>query len=359
MKKICKTILLTAMMLVTMLSLSACKKSLDVTTDLNVTFSGANGKGTAEIEFPNSHGLYGYIAELTDTEELDYNNLNTWSMLGKLGDAVSYELSEERGLSNGDQVTVTVTVDTDALKKLGYSAKSTSKTFTVEGLRDPVEVDAFKDFEVSFSGISPSASVEYPKSQELDGVTVHYKLDGDQYRFKDGDTVTVTASLSNSEYYYLKEESKTFTVSGVEKYITDNDELLPETLDTIRSKGDAVMAEKIQNWGYFTYHGFEYVGYEFWSRQEDNFMGNVNAVYLYYKINITDENGEAFSSYYYVGFDDVLQHIDGSQEVNLEKYDCPMFGLYIQLKDYTTLESRADENAATYGIGYNIQKNYK
>ena len=206
MKKICKTILLTAMMLVTMLILSACKKSLDVTTDLNVTFSGVNGKGTAEIEFPNSHGLYGYIADLTDTEELDYNDLNTWSMLRKLGAAVSYELSEEWGLSNGDHVTVTVTVDTDALKKLGYSAKSTSKTFTVEGLCDPVEVDAFENFEISFSGISPSAIAEYPQSQTLDDVTVYYKLDGNGF-YKDGDIVTVTASLSDNEFYTLQEES--------------------------------------------------------------------------------------------------------------------------------------------------------
>ena len=141
----------------------------------------------------------------------------------------------------------------------------------------------------------------------------------------------------------------------MEKYITDNDELLPETLNTIRAKGDAIMADKIQNWAYFTYYGFDYVGYEFWHRQEDNFMGNVNAVYLYYKIN-ANEDGEDFSAYYYVCFEDVLQHTDGSQEVNLDKYRTPSFGFYEQLREYPTLESRAQETVSLYGGGYDIQR---
>lgn len=87
-------------------------------------------------------------------------------------------------------------------------------------------------------------------------------------------------------------------------------------------------------------------------------MGSPNAVYLYYKINAND-NGTPFDIYYYVGFNSVLQHLDGTQEVDLGSIQKPSIGLYEELKEYPTLESRTGETHGKFGGNYTIQEHFE
>lgn len=361
MKRICKIAGLILMLTVLLAALSGCGKTkLNYTEGMSMEFSGVNGKGRAELigdEDDPTEMVPRYLRELIADKKISQND---WQALMDIGDAITCEIDKTSGLSNGDTVTVTFDVDKSVLEKYKLTAEPATLTFQVEGLTEVTEITPFRDFQISFDGISPDAYVkEYTKQEEIDGTTVYYSIEGPNGPFRDGQEVTICAKLTDNEAYHLTEETRTFPVSGVEKYISDISELQSGTLDAMREKADALLSEQIQNWqGYFSYSGFDFVGYEFWSRQEDSIMGSPNAVYLYYKINAND-NGTPFDTYYYVGFNSVLQHLDGSQEVDLGSVQKPSIGLYEELKEYTALESRTGETHRLFGENYIIQENFE
>lgn len=352
MKKTLKVIMFVTILAATLFCMTACGKvALNPAEGMVVTFQGADGSGTAHLDFPDNDGTPNYMNTVLESKKIDVNDLVSWLALDQ---AITYDVEPSSGLSNGDTVTVTINVNESVLENLDLSAEPSTTTFTVSGLQEVVEIDAFENFEVSFSGISPAVTVEHIKSQEIDGVTVRYSREDGSF-LKDGESFTIVAHLSDSEYFRLKEDSKTFTVSGVDKYITSNDELLSETFEAMKEKADAVVADQIEDWeGYFHYEGFDYVGYEFWNRSGDSLMGNANAVYLYYRLNANDGNGD-FPIYYYVSFEDILQYVDGTQEVDVEDFSRPgSIGFYESLREFDTLESRTNETASKYGKGYEI-----
>lgn len=361
MKRICKIAWFTLMLTVLLAVLSGCGKTkLDYTEGVSMEFSGVNGKGRAELimdEDDPSEMVPRYLRKLVADKKISQDD---WQTIMAIGDAITYDIDKTSGLSNGDTVTVTFDVDKEALEALKLTAEPATLTFQVKGLTEVTEITPFQDFQISFDGISPDAYVkEYTKQEEIDGTTVYYSIEETNSSLRDGQEITIRAKLTDNEAYHLTEETKSFTVSGVDKYISDISELQSGTLSVMREKADALLSEQIQNWqGYFSYSGFEFVGYEFWNRQEDSIMGNPNAVYLYYKINAND-NGTPFDTYYYVGFNSVLQHLDGTQEVDLGSIQKPSIGLYEELKEYPTLESRTGETHGKFGGNYNIQDNFE
>lgn len=355
MKKMCKVFLLAALAVVMAMAMAGCGSTkVDVTKDVFVLFSGVDGDGRAEVRFSKedpSDYTPEFLYDLMDAGKLAADD---WQKLFTISSAVIYEVSPERNLSNGDTVTVTVDVDEDILNSMKISAKPATLTFTVEGLTEVTEVTPFQNFEISFSGISPNCTAEYTKSEEIDGTTVYYSIE-ESGPYQDGQTLTAKASLSDNTLYRLTEDTKTVTVSGVEKYLSDVSELNAETKEAMRSQADAVVDGMIQKWeGYFSYDGFEYVSAEFLARTSGISIGNINAVYLFYKINVLD-GSNSFPFYYYVGFENVLQHLDGSQEVDLNNTRKPSIGLYEQMRDYGTLETRTSEVQSFYSDAYQHQ----
>ena len=106
---------------------------------------------------------------------------------------------------------------------------------------------------------------------------------------------------------------------------------------------------------YYSYNGFEYVGHGFFSNKDDSSWRN-NYVYLYYRINAS-QYGTDFTSYYYVCFENIIQHHDGTQGVDLEKYDLPL-GFLPNLNHYLSLESCSNDIHAKYDQNYNSQQNF-
>jgi hypothetical protein len=343
--------MLTTMLMIVLLSMTACGKTkLDLSEGMVVVFDGADGSGRADLDFPDNDGTPNYVNTILKSKKVNATDMMTWIVID---DAITYDIEPISNLSNGDTVTVTISVKESVLENLGFSAKPYKKTFTVKGLTEVITVDAFENFDVSFSGISPNVTVEFAKNQNIGDVTVYYSRETNS-SLKDGDTFEISAKLSDSQYYRLKETSKTFTVSGVDKYITSSEELLPETMDAMREKADRHVAEWIQaKEGYFHYYGFDFVGYQVWNRREGN-MGRPNAVYLYYRINANDGTSD-FPFYYYVTFENILLYANGVQEVDVNQFGrASTPGLYTLFKEYSTLESRTGEAASKYGSNYEI-----
>lgn len=92
-------------------------------------------------------------------EELGLNEDKTEDLAKTMvmEEAIDYDVSPETGLSNGDEVTLTVRVDENRLKKLGYRAKSSSKKIKVNGLSDVQELNLEDYITVNYDGASPYA----------------------------------------------------------------------------------------------------------------------------------------------------------------------------------------------------------
>lgn len=360
MKRTCKIALFVLMVVVVLASMTACGKTkLDVADGVTVVFSGADGNGHAELihdEENPSEMAPKFLLKLVKDKKVAADD---WQKLMTIGSAVSYDLDKSSKLSNGDTVTVTISVDKDVLNSLKMTAESAKLTFTVKGLTEPTVIHPFEDFTFSFDGISPGVQVkDFIDARKVDDVIVHYGIE-EPKPYRAGQELTVKAWIATEDMdnYRLSEDTMTVTVTDVDEYILDINDLKSDTLDAMRTKADALIAERLQKWdGYYTYNGFEYVGYEFFSHKNYH-NGYANYVYLYYKINASDA-GADFSSYYYVRFDNVLQHQDGTQEVNLEHYDIPTIMFFATLKDYQTLESRTSEIHSMNDYNFNSQQNF-
>lgn len=224
MKKMTKWIAVMAI-LIMMLALTGCSKKIEVNMEpyISVAYSGYNGNGVARFDFDYADFEYEIMSQWKEDEK-------NWEKLGELTAlemTINCQPASVEGLSNGDKVTVTMTVDEEKAKELGYAFSGMSKTFTVEGLSDAVMIDPFDEsiMQVSVEGISPFASLtmNYVGSRTAPEAYITYMADN-QYDLANGDTVTITATMSEKytqQGYLLTRNELTLTVEGLQSYITD------------------------------------------------------------------------------------------------------------------------------------------
>lgn len=104
---------------------------------VTVDFSGKNGEGTAYVNVDYD----GIEIEMVGGEEniKDLDEVDDLAVLSKYINAVSsisFSIDKNEGLSNKDEVTVTVTYDSNAAEAAGVVFGSQkSKTFEVKGLK--------------------------------------------------------------------------------------------------------------------------------------------------------------------------------------------------------------------------------
>lgn len=355
MKKTLRVVMLTVALALVLLSMTACGKTkLDIAEGLSVDFSGVDGYGHAEIVYPGYDGTPPYVDEILESNKISADN---WEALFTLSQAISCEVEPVSHLSNGDKVVVTIDVDEAVLNNLGFSAEDKTITFTVEGLTEVVPIYPFENFEIKFSGVSPDVIAEYTHSQEINGAHVSYKIE-ESAPYKDGEVLTIRASIGNNEYYRLEEETMQVTVSGVDKYITSAEEILPATMDAMKAKADQLMSERFRVGAptdFYQFGEFYYAGYMFLARGNQTSMGDKNVCYLVYTVDVI-EDGKAYTSTYYFSFANILQRLDGTQEINVDKAARPFDHWDYQLKNYQTVEARCGEIEKVWGNGYFVEK---
>lgn len=295
------------------MSIIGCgSKKLDVVGDLNIEVSGSNGYGTATLV-----NTYSY------EDDMDTDDMEGFAKAVQLEEAIEYEIvSDKENLSNGDEVEVEIKVDTDKVKKLGYKAKSQTVKFEVKGLKDPVVIDAFKDFEITFDGFAPKASVASLDSKTINGVDVSYSTDistGIDF----GDTIVVTAHLSNTDEYVLKEEKKEFKADNLDRYVTD----LEEISDDVFSKMEKELQDKLNaefaDWENENLENMTLVGTYLLSSKEQPRSWNNNYVYLLYEVHANNDTDGSFTYYWYGRYDDVQLLSTGDIYVDYTDYTCP------------------------------------
>lgn len=254
-----------------------------------VTFSGINGEGKAEAGFAfdpaasyyadgmkdyfeKDSALYEYLSTLDDKdydeyktnaeenperyekyEKLDYSKYLTFDkkalakafekadsksdaedMRDAVLDGVSFDISEDSGLSNGDKLTVTLDIDKDDLKDNKIKITNTEFEITVKDLIEGEELDVFEGVKLSCSGYEGDSDISIDVSGAPAFVQNNFGfyIESDSYSCSNGDKLTVSANFryyvdyddenggaydENKEHFYLfeTENTKELEVSGL------------------------------------------------------------------------------------------------------------------------------------------------
>lgn len=167
---------------------------------IDVSFSGFNGSGkllsspaeTKTMKFPADN-----IKQIDITSEVEYSGGDNAKITvalkitavkkGENGTLIETTFDEEislssssaSGLSNGDKFKISVNKDDLAfLETYGIKTDVYEKSFTVEGLQEPVQIDILKELDVSFSGnnnfgnaVILTAEKAIPLSRSLFGIS--------------------------------------------------------------------------------------------------------------------------------------------------------------------------------------------
>ena len=256
-----KLLLMLAVGIVSVGLLTGCGggASINLTDYATVNFEGVDGKGTATVNYDLTQLEKDFVGDddgnISQEEAQELVNFASFEM------SIKWELDKQEALSNGDKVKLTVTYNEDSAKEQKINIKGeTTKEFEVTGLKEPITLDAFDPevfdtdtgVKISYEGISPMASIVIENGCG-DGQAqrfVEYVPDK-TYEISNGDTITITASLTEQaikEGYVLKEEQTQITVEGLESYVLNLSELNEGDRNNVETKLNDLFKDTTSNW---------------------------------------------------------------------------------------------------------------
>lgn len=229
---------------------------VDMTDYITVEFAGVNGDGTATCSVDTVRLEQDLAGD--DDGQISQEELQKLAWITQFEMTLSYRLDQDTGLSNGDRVTVTVECDEEFAKENKVKVIGDEKTFEVEGLKDPVQVDAFAPdiFQtetgvvLEYSGTAPEASltVRNQCAGEPESL-ISYTADTTS-GLKNGDEIKITAELpaeAAQEGYVLKETEKTVKVEGLDSYVTSLSQLKETDRAEVLDKAEKTFLAEIEN----------------------------------------------------------------------------------------------------------------
>ena len=300
------------------------KKTFDVTEDIALGYSGLDGYATAYIDAGGSweSDALEYLLVKCDG---DYGE--AYEQFELLDDAVTYEISPNENLSNGDTVTLSATIDQDVIADLPVELVGDSRTFEVSGLIEAVVLDLFANFSLEYDGFAPFASADIADSsyEDLDYLDVEFECDS-MDNLSNGDIITVTAVYDEDELmadgYVVENASKQITVDGLTSYYLTLDSIPEEAMDKMKEQAQIEIEAEAAEWyeETRTYKSSEYIGCYFLTPKFDEISISDfgNRIALVYRISAWDKYRGDFSYYQAYTYDNLLQLSDGSYSVDID-----------------------------------------
>lgn len=362
-KKLAVPVAVAAVVVVGGVLIATHKPTVNLNKYITLSAEGYNSIGTLDVEFDTDKLEKDYgkkIAKnfqkaMKNHEEDTYGLSNLAGSLYEGGETslfVTYcaegSADKTRNLSNGDVVTYTWDGVNEQTKKeaeemFGVKIKCSDVTYKVSGLTAVNTFDAFDGVEVEFNGISPDGSATVntlPTAEAAKGL--YYTLD-EQYNLANGDTVTVTVHSNRDDFSDCIEKygaipaatEKTYTVEGLNEYVTDSDGLTDSVLVSLQNQAqDVLNAHIAKNWDSETetFNGMNYLGYYILTpKSKDNYWAENDIIILAYQVNVHDyyrkDNGETYDAdnpyYWYIAFNNVSKDADGNIAGGLDDYDTP------------------------------------
>mgnify|MGYP000795358494 FL=1 len=359
-KKLAVPVAVAAVVVVGGVLIATHKPTVNLNKYITLSAEGYNSIGTLDVEFDTDKLEKDYgkkIAKnfqkaMKNHEEDTYGLSNLAGSLYEGGETslfVTYcadgSADKTRNLSNGDVVTYTWDGVNEQTKKeaeelFGVKIKCSDVTYKVSGLTAVNTFDAFDGVEVEFDGISPDGSATVntlPTAEAAKGL--YYTLD-EQYNLANGDTVTVTVHSNRDDFSDCIEKygaipaatEKTYTVEGLNEYVTDSDGLTDSVLVSLQNQAEDVLNAYIaKSWDSecVTLKGMSYLGYYILTpKNKDNYGVYQDVIILPYQVtshnHFGDDKGQVYdadvSYYWYIAFRNVSKDADGNIAGGLDDY---------------------------------------
>lgn len=359
-KKLAVPVAVAAVVIVGGVLIATHKPTVNLNKYITLSAEGYNSIGTLDVEFDTDKLEKDYgkkIAKnfqkaMKNHEEDTYGLSNLAGSLYEGGETslfVTYcadgSADKTRNLSNGDVVTYTWDGVNEQTKKeaeelFGVKIKCSDVTYKVSGLTAVNTFDTFDGVEVEFNGISPDGSATVntlPTAEAAKGL--YYTLD-EQYNLANGDTVTVTVHSNRDDFSDCIEKygaipaatEKTYTVEGLNEYVTDSDGLTDSVLVSLQNQAEDVLNAYIaKSWDSecVTLKGMSYLGYYILTpKNKDNYGVYQDVIILPYQVtshnHFEDDKGQVYdadvSYYWYIAFRNVSKDADGNIAGGLDDY---------------------------------------
>ena len=360
-------------------------KNRKITIDLNdyitVEYKGYDTVGTA-VAYWDMDALkedYGDKIRINEKEVEKYNedhkrisDNNPFQSMIDL--CVVGGLDKNNDLTNGESINYIWYCDVELAEKLFYcKLKCENKEYTVEGLEEVGQIDPFENLSVTYDGISPVGKVK-DNCISTEGAygeiyyTVVYPQEDGNEKVKNGDEITISASVQNTKEFIkkygmtLSTTEKTYTVEGLPEYVTSESNLTEEVITQLQTKMADKLTEKIDadiqkndsisNKITSSLTSVEYVGNYFMTAKdpalEDERKARQNYCHLLYRVTMYEElqlkSGEtkSYDIPYYVAaeVDDIV--IDPTGACSIGDSSCMLWG--------DTYEYKTDVKQGIFGI---------
>ncbi len=318
-------ILMIALIIMGVLLTGCGKKKISVTENITVNFEGYDGFGVAKLD--NEYTWENEALEAAGIKSIE--GLDTLAEALYIEMAVSYDVAPTENLSNGDEVTVTVTIDQAALEDYDFELVADSELkYTVNNLSELSTVDLFENIDVQYQGIAPDVTATL-----IDANTDHYigvqryTLDKTD-NLKVGDVVTVTAEYDENKLaqsgYTAESNTKEFIVPETDRYVMSISEIPEDSINKMNKQfEDAINAQVANSWvEKDSLVSSEYVGCYLLTAKEGMSAWDKNIFYSVYKISVANSENE-FSFYTYCSFKNIIILKDGTCSVDLTDYSMP------------------------------------
>ena len=289
-------------------------KVIDLNKYISFESSGYDGYGKASIsvDWDKLEKDYGKKVKYSSKGKKEYGVLTyAFEPMSVLRDAVSeISLDKSERLSNGDKVKYTWKVSDDTTKSINYKLKYKDGEFEIKKLNELSKFDPFENVKLSFSGIAPNGKAEIEYSGGGD-ILHEYNFKLDKFdKLKNNDTVTVSLNLDEDQiasmadmYGRIPEKmSQTYTVSGLETYVTQYSELPQDFIKEVNDKAKEVVKEYTDSaYGEgTTLSDLKYEGYALKTGLDEVY----NGLYIVYSrvLTSTDSKYVTTKMYYPVAF---------------------------------------------------------
>ena len=284
-----------------------------------LTFSGHHGTGTASAVTNSDALVIQLIGEepTSDDEEVFEAWLKQYLIYDEYVSNITIEISPDHSLSNGDEVSVSVTVPDFLADKV----MNASKTYGVSGLPELQQVDVLSLLDITISGISGEATARIDRPSEYDFLkNIDYSVAPSSFNLSNGDEFTVTLTDASirclaDEYNIIPTETvRTETVSGLDEYVSSPDQLPVSIVLDIADQYLAEVEENYDGYGMFTADTFRTEGVYWITAKEE---GGKYTNLLIFEVSFVEyKYGEYFDTrYYYRAYANLTISSDGTVEL--------------------------------------------
>ncbi|MGN1132081.1 MAG: hypothetical protein ACI4RL_04190 [Ruminococcus sp.] len=234
MKKVTSLIIIAAVVLSSLVFTTGCTKKQEVDLSEYLAYEGFSGFATLEEQpvLEDYETKYDDLKEKRKEARLDDDDskydeyteeMRSLRNLNKALECVKFKLvkGENGKLANGDTVKITAKYDEDKIDKYDVSFVADEFETKVKGLEEKEVVDPFdsSNFVVTYSGLDGEGSIKVGSKEDDSDYTIYYNTEP-SYNLKNGDKVTVTATLYDEDYILKDSEdgevaTKELTVEGL------------------------------------------------------------------------------------------------------------------------------------------------